>query len=235
MTVLLVATGITVGSSGVAFAVCPYSNDYAMEYTNKAIYYGEAGWYYTYNPSVPSPNSDFTLSHLNDFNISNFNFAEVGWYKGFGPHLIATVPHYYFAHGDQYGYVESDSSSTPTVGTNYFFEILYNGYDSTTGKYKWNVYWDGFTLRGSFEVASLPKGRVIGGGEIDAGASSGTQMRVHGIPHFQLQDTSGGSWHNWTPSYMSSKGDSVLSCSDTGLTFKINTAYEDFTSGGQIP
>lgn len=101
----------------------------------KGNYYGVYGYYYTNNPSVPDWQYAFSASHLfsyydqtgatSDPWYSN-TWVEVGYYKGRGQDASYTTPHYYYTYSDNgASYNEVDSTSGPTVGSTYNYQILF--------------------------------------------------------------------------------------------------------------
>jgi len=229
----LVAGGMLL-SAGPAAAIsgCGGSNyhDYAQQYNNNTNYWGEFGWYYTYNPTVYDIYTDFTVSHayIQQY-YASVSFVEVGWYKGYGPQRQVSVPYYYAVHEDQYsGYQETDFNDYPNLGSSRLYELLYTGHDYTTNKAKWSFYYrDQTSPKLTAEVASLDGGEPLAGGEVDGQGSDGTQIQVHGTPEWQVENHSN-TWLNWTTAI------STVTCADPGFSYKANTAYTDFSASGHL-
>jgi len=226
-----------------AYPNCPVDpNYYAFQYATKG-YKGQFGWLYTFVPSVPDYNNDFSLSHLYSFTPRDSPsqpifqhgdwFVEVGWYQGYGTQLIAyPYPRYYTAKQDStWSYTELNFGEA-VRNTHVDYEIQYVGYDYGNNRYKWSVYADnlGSPLQ-TWEHKDMATGVPSTGGEVNEFANSGTQMRTDVIPNHQLKD-SNGNWNNWTPSYMTSQSDSTSACDDLSFTFTWDAQYQDFRVTG---
>lgn len=224
-----------------AYAVgttCPLGNLYHVwghQYTSGS-YYGQYGYLYTYNVSVPDPASAFSLSHLYTYygNADPFyayTFVEVGYYKGLGdgaPSHNVTTPHYYWTmDSPTTGYVEHDSSSGPSTGSTVVYEVEFRGHNYTLGTDDWNVYWNGLgSSQGTAHQPSMPHGSPLAGGEVQGDSSSWTQMETHGIAHQQVI-LSSYTWHDWTTYF------STSACNSSGITFTENSKYMDYSATGQ--
>jgi hypothetical protein len=226
------ASAITVGTCPVHEQWHVWGNQWAT-----GNYYGQYGWFTTYNVSVPHPNSAFSLSHLYTYygNSSAFNagtFIEVGYYKGVGDstgtHNV-TTPHYYYTWTYNGAYHEIDSSSGPSSGSSKSYQIEFRTHNYNLGTDDWNVYWDGVgTVRGTIHQPSMPNGHALAGGEVWGDSSSFTEMHTHGTPKQQIILTSY-TWHDWTTYFTS-----TAACRSTGVTFTENSNFMDYTATGSI-
>lgn len=82
-------------------------------------YWGQFGWFYTYNNSIPDYQSADTLSHLYTYNGSSGPFdpgsitwVEVGYIQGFGYPNSYSTPHYWYALADHGAFDTVTSSSS---------------------------------------------------------------------------------------------------------------------------
>lgn len=229
---------------------CPVTlNYYAMQYANSGYndgYKGQFGWMYTFVPGVPNYENVFSLSHLYSFTPPNPGqglfqysgwFVEVGWYKGAGappPNGITAFPYprYYTAKADSTTpYTEIDYEEAPR-DVHIPYELQYVGYNYEANRYKWSVYTNDLNApRHTWNHANMAVGVPTSGGEVSGNAQAGTQMRVDVVPNHQLKEADG-SWHNWTPSYMSSQGATTAACDDSNFTFTWDAQYQDFRVSG---
>lgn len=195
-------------------------------------YYGQYGWFTTYNMSVPHYTSAFSLSHLYSY-AGNANPAsagietEVGYYKGLGNHSYNS-PHYYWTYmTPSQGYNETDSTSGPAAGSSISYQVEFVTYNASLGTDDWQEFWNGVgTVRGTAHMKSTPNAHALAGGEVQGDGSSTTQMETHGTADQQIISTSY-SWNNWTTSFTS-----TTACKSSGVTYKENSNYMDFTVGG---
>jgi hypothetical protein len=222
------ASAFSVGACGVGNAYHVWGHQWAT-----GNYYGQYGWFTTYNMSVPDPNTAFSLSHLYTYaNNTNPGYAttwiEVGYYKGYGPQRVVTTPHYYYAYSYNNTYTEVDSSSGPSTGSSISYQVEFQGHNNTLKTDDWTVYWNGVgTVRGTIHQPSMSSGHALAGGEVQGDASSWTQMQTHGTAKQQIILTSY-TWHDWTTYFTS-----TTACESAGITFKENSNYMDFTANGQ--
>lgn len=221
-------------ANAITITTCPTGNAYHVwghqwAYGN---YYGQFGWFTTYEPSVPDYHQAFSLSHLYSY-YGNKNPAyantwdEVGWYKGAG-NQDYNSSHYYYAWGDHGSYHEHDSSSAPTYLDSYSYQVLFYGHNYSLGTDDWRVYWNGVgTVRGTIHQSSQPYSHALAGGEVQGDSSSWTQMHTHGTPDQQIVLESY-TWHNWTTYFTSTSA-----CHSSGITYTINSKYMNFTATGR--
>jgi hypothetical protein len=238
LTMLLCLSAIAPSSAAaLTIGTCPvdqlrqyhvWGNQYAS-----GKYDGQFGWFVTYNMSVPDWNSSaFSLSHLYTYYGNSSPFlsdteVEVGYYKGIGNQNYGT-PHWYYAWVDHGTYHEHDSTSAPSVGTTYVYEVLFEGHNYNLGTDDWNVYWNGLgTVRGTIHQSSMPYGHALAGGEVQGDSTSWTEMKTHGTPDQEIV-LQGYTWKSWTTYFTS-----TAACQSSGITYKINTNYTDYTATGQ--
>ncbi len=211
---------------------CPYQTYHRWGHQYSwAQYYGEDGWLVTYEPSVPHINDEFSLSHLYSYYGSSdpanaYTEVEVGWYKGEGNQDYSSS-HYYWTYMDEGSYHEFDSTSAPANGATKYYEVEYQGYNYSLGKYDWATYWNGYTLGGIAHMTAMPYAGALAGGEVVTDSTSYTQMETHGVPEQQVI-LSSYTWENWTSSI------STSACQSAGITFTINTAYTNYTAAGSV-
>jgi hypothetical protein len=221
-----------------AFSIgtCPSTgqyHDFAHQYVGGS-YYGQYGWFVTYNVSVPRPNTAFSLSHLYSYYGSSdptqaYTWVEVGYYKGYGPQLVVTTPHYYYAWSDAGTYHEVDSSKTPSVGSTRVYEVEFQGHNYTLGTDDWYVYWDGFDIAdGKIHLSSMPSSNALAGAEVQSDSSSWTQVQMHATPDQEVI-RSNYTWPSWT----SSNFPATAACQSTGLTLTETTKFTNFSASGQ--
>ena len=224
-------------ASAFSITTCPTGNAYHVwgHQWASGSYYGQYGWFTTYNMSVPDPHSAFSLSHLYTYaGNADPSLApteiEVGYYKGLGgdsSHDYSS-PHYYYTYMINGDYHEVDSTSGPSTGSSISYQIEYQGRNYNLGTDDWTVYWNGVgTVRGTIHMPSMPTGHALAGGEVQGDSSSWTQMETHGTADQQIILTSY-TWHNWTTYFTSTSA-----CHSSGITFTENSDYMNFTAGGQ--
>jgi hypothetical protein len=224
-----VVLAITIGSCPILHPYHEHGHQYAT-----GNYYGQYGWLVTKNPSVPHwDSSAFSLSHLYSFyGNSNPTYAdttvEVGYYKGIGLQNYSS-PHWYYAWSDLGSPHEHDSTSAPSVGTTYVYEVLFQGHNYNLGTDDWTVYWDGLgTVRGTIHQSTMPTGHALAGGEVQGDSTSTTEMNTHGTPDQEIV-LQGYTWKSWTTYFTS-----TAACDSRDITFKINSAYTDYTVTGLV-
>jgi hypothetical protein len=205
------------------------------QWENGAHYYGQLGWFVTYEPSVPDIHSAFSLSHLYSYygalNPANADtWVEVGWYLGNGKGTNDySTSHYYYAWDDHGAYDEHDATGTPTSGSSYIYEVEFVGHNYNLGTDDWQVFWNGLsTVRGTRHQSSQPYSYALAGGEVQGDSTSWTNMRTHGTPNQQIIRNNY-TWHNWTPANFSN----THACDSAGITYTINSDYMDFTATGR--
>ena len=188
------------------------------------------GWFYTYQPSVPNLNTQFSLTHLYPFTNSGTSFVEVGVYRGFGPEKIASNSSFYTSRADSVtSYQEKNFRDAP-ADTFVAYEAQYEGFNFSTNKYIWGVYADDLVNRlWTWENKDLGMGIALSGGEVNA---RGVEMRSRIIPSHQLKLDS--TWHNWTESFMSQQGDFVRTCDEPDVVWSYNVKFDDYQLSGTI-
>jgi hypothetical protein len=222
------AAAITVGTCPVHEPYHVWGFDYAT-----GQYDGQYGHFVTKNASVPDWQQAFSLSHLYSFYGNTDPFQadteiEVGYYEGFGTQASYSTDHYYYAWVDHGSYHEHDSTTSPTVGTTYVYEVLFETHNYNLGTDDWNVYWNGVgTVRGTIHQSSMPYGHASSGGEVWGDSTSWTEMNTHGTPDQEIVKQ-GYVWTSWTTAFTS-----TAACQSSGITFHNNTNYTDFTATGQ--
>ena len=209
-------------------------NYYADQSVTNLFYQGIFGWFYTYQPNVPSPTTQFSLSHLYPHTNNGSTFMEVGWYKGVGTTVPSTtVSRFYTVHAD-FGasdYFEENWGIAPNA-TFIAYEAQYLRFNFSTNKYVWGLYADNLSvpLR-EYESAFLSSGLPLSGGEVNA---SGVQMQVRMIPSHSLKKPDG-IWYNWTEPFMASEGGAVETCNDLGFFWSYNVKFDDYQASGTAP
>jgi hypothetical protein len=212
---------------------------YAHQYSSDRVA-GEYGQFITYNVTVPDISNEFSLSHLYiDVNTSNGNdinpfdgnyFIEVGYYKGEGggsSKKNVSTPHYYRTFTDSSGYHEGDDSDFPDIGSTRLYELLYIGHNDNLGTDDWQYYYENLTTpRDTVHMNGFAWGHPLAGGELDSEPGNVTQMEAHGVPSFELESRSS-VWSNWT-----SSDTGTAACAATGMTFRVISAYQEFTATG---
>ena len=220
--------------AAITVGTCPANPNYHVwgHQWASGQYDGQYGHFLTQNASVPDWNSAFSLSHLYSYYGNSdpsqaLTEVEVGYYEGEGTQNYST-DHYYYAWLDQGSYHEHDSTSAPTVGTTYVYEVLYSTHNYNLGTDDWNVYWNGVgTVRGTIHESSMPYGHALAGGDVQGDSSSWTEMKTRGTPSQQIIKQ-GFIWTNWTTAFTS-----TAACHSSGITYTINSSYQDFTATGQ--
>ncbi len=236
---LVLATDLLIATPAHAFAIgtCPTDtfrpyHDSGHQYAT-GNYYGQFGWFVTYNMSVPHYTTAFSLSHLYSYYGSTSptlasTWVEVGYYKGTG-NTDYNSPHYYYAWGNSSSYVEYDSPSAPSTGSSRLYEVLFNGHNYGLGTDDWSVYWDGLSSAdGTVHQPSMPNSHALAGGEVQGDSSSWTEMHTHGVANQQIILTSY-TWHNWNTYFTS-----TTACRSAGLSYTENNNYMDFTITGLV-
>jgi len=240
----IVTVVVTPVGRAYAYSSCGYpnvNNAFADQVTSHE-YKGMYGWYYSNLPSLPNYTDDFSDSHLylSAGSATGSSFIEVGDYKGSGYTHDAPAfsgGYFYTAYGSSTDpYDEIDFGEVPQ-STYVDYEIQYTGYNDSDGEWKFAAYGNS-SLLATWGTPSQSAGVALAGGEIGhesgTGYFPGTEMLTTAEPDFQLLDTSG-NWNNWTPSYMSSVGDSVTTCNDPGFTFSYSSDYMQFSATGTEP
>jgi len=226
------ADAITVGS-------CPVIGSVYHQWGQQwayGDYYGQFGWLETFEPSVPDYQHTFSLSHLYSYygnsnpSSSNANtFVEVGFVKGQGLHMDYTSSHFYYAWADHGTYHEFDSTSAPTNGHTYSYEVLFSGHNYSMGTDDWQVYWNGLgTVRGTVHESSMPYSHALAGGEVAGEFSQSTEMHTHGEPDQQIISENYAA-HNWTTYFTSTHA-----CESSNINYTISSDYMDFTATGSV-
>ena len=106
--------------------------------------------------------------------------------------------------------------------------MLFETHNYNLGTDDWNVYWNGVgTVRGTIHESSMPYGHALAGGEVQGDSTSWTEMKTHGTPDQEIV-LQGYTWRSWTTYFTS-----TAACNSSGITYKINTNYTDFTATGQ--
>lgn len=234
LTLVFVAAIAPPSVAAITVGTCPVGNPYHVwgHQWASGQYNGQYGHFLTQNASVPDWTSAFSLSHLYAYyGNSNPSLAdtevEVGYYEGVGPQSYST-DHYYYAWLDHGSYHEHDSTTSPTVGTTYVYEVLFMTHNYNLGTDDWNVYWNGVgTVRGTIHESSMPYGHALAGGEVQGDSTSWTEMKTRGTPSQQIVKQ-GYTWTNWTTAFTS-----TAACDSSGITYTINSNYQDFTVTGQ--
>jgi hypothetical protein len=201
-------------------------------------YTGLAGQMWTYQPSVPNLQTDFSLSHLYMFTDNFTPFIEVGWYRGFGPQKIASNSSYYTAREEPgQPYLELNFEDVPNaqfIG----YKVENVGFDDGTAKWHWAVYHaPGGQAFGSpfitWALASVNWARALSGGEVTT--RSGIQMQVFtAAPHILL-NPGDAQWHNWTDAYMAETLDTTFTCNDPGFFLSYNVRFDNYVISGNNP
>lgn len=227
------SSAFSIGSCAVTDDLHEYGHQWAT-----GNYWGSFGWLQTSNPRV----DDWTLgasslSHLYEFAGSTSptlatSFIEAGWYKGTSPNdAHRSAPWWFYGYYDngRLPPVEVDGTSGPTVGTTYVYEILFEGYNSNTGLYDWNIYWNGLgTVRGHAHMHTMSTGHALAGGEVQGEAGSITQMSTHGTPDQEIV-LQGYTWQTWNTYFTS-----TTACESVDITFTSNTHYTDYSVSGTV-
>ncbi len=159
------------------------------------------------------------------------SFVETGWYKGVGDDFNTSVPKFYVVYRDTTGYHEGDDPGVgPSVGTQYSYQLDFNGYDNASGKYRWDFYYDGLVVprQGYHLVSSLPLVAPLVGAEVTHG--SGIGMSSHTYPYQELKDTIGGI-HDWTAAYATAHAPTG-NCVDSPFTISQIDAWQELRSTG---
>lgn len=213
---------------------------FAQQYATADVQ-GQYGRIVAQNPTVDSPNYDFSVAHNYLYHGSDSPYAaaqelEVGWYTGLGGTAATnvTVPHYFWTYTDDdapHAYHETDSTATPVLGDTDVLELLDAGYDSTRHMDRWEIYWHNF-VPGPNGVVYLQRsgGKPLAGGEVRGRPGTHqVQMAAPGRPAQQVLN--GGSWQNWNPTNFPG----TVTCEGTSVNFNPVTPYQEYEANGTIP
>jgi hypothetical protein len=208
-----------------------FPGKYADERITNLFYRGMYGWFFTYQPNVPFPSFQFSLSHLYPHTNNGDTVMEVGWYKGQGRTIPSTtVTRYYTVHAD-FGpsdYVEENWGIVPDA-TWKEYEAQYEWFNFSTNRYVWGLYGgDLVNALAHYESQFLSNGLPLSGGEVD---EVGVQMQVRLTPNHSLKKPDG-LWYSWTEAFMASEGGSVATCNDLGLSWTYFRKFDDYQVTG---
>jgi hypothetical protein len=224
-----------------AYSNCQYpaaGNRYAQQTTANKQWNGVYAQLKTWNPYIISgygPYYDFSVAHLYlEWVTPGTPFIEVGYYVGTGyPHgsYVTTVPAYYDAwRSTQGGYQERDKQVYPAYGTWNSYEIVYDSFDGSN--YYWDVLVNGTRIEQVINNDLQKTAQAAVGGETD-NPSDLNEITVSAQPQQLLQSQSV-PWTEWSPTLMTSSGDSTTTCVDPYVTWTYTTQFDNYSVDGYV-
>lgn len=234
------AVQLLAASPVLAYSYCQYpaaGNRYAQQTTAHNQWNGVYALLQTTNPQIKSgaqPYYDFSVSHV--FMEYGWPFIEVGFYVGSGypqGSNVTSVPAYYDVwRSTQDGYQERDKQVFPALGTWNSYEIVYDSYDSTGHNYYWDVLVNGTRIEQVINNDLQKTGQAAAGGETNHPADL-NGISVSAQPQELLQGPSV-PWTEWTPTLMTTSGDSTTTCVDLGVTWTYTNQFDKYSAYGIV-
>lgn len=204
-------------------------NWYSMQREEGVAVYGQFGWFYTYQPYVPTITNTFSSSVMLTRRCASCDsWVEVGWTKW--PSLGYPSATYYSGWKQTGNPVMTwDFYEAAAPSTYVAYEIQWIGYAYATESYAWAAYINDLNTPRHIYNTDFQGGWPQSFAEA-GGARSGTGIRARATPSHQLKDA-GGAWHDWTPSY----APNTRGCNDPGTTWVWYSRYNDFYAYGAVP
>lgn len=200
-------------------------NWYSMQYVTNVAAYGQFGWFYTYQPSVPSGSFSLSLLYTKACMTCD-KWVEVGWAKWPPAHPNAT---YYSGFKPSGQPMIWDFFGEAPSSRYIAYEIQFEGYSYASETDRWGVYIDNLSSpRKVYNIPDMRAGWPSSGGEVYR--VTGTRMLTRATPSHQLKDANN-VWHDWNSSYApDTKG-----CNDPNFTWTWYRRYDDFYATGTAP